>query len=139
MRYWTSSISKYRLSEALLLAIVLGIVLQVMAGCAAVGLAPVSSQKPHTPQEIAQAAINEANATLTAINSTIASNVKEGIFTKAEAQDYLNQSISYGKRVDQAKALLDSGNISDAKTQADILQSLILSLQRKVAEKVRTQ
>lgn len=111
----------------------------LLAGCAAVGLAPVSSQKPHTPQEIAQAAINEANATLTAINNTIASNVKEGIFTKTEAQDYLNQSIAYGKRVDQAKALLDSGNISDAKTQADILQSLILTLQRKVAEKARTQ
>ena len=89
---------------------------------------------PQTPQE----AINEANVTLTATSNVIAQNVADGIFTKAEAQSYLDKVRELAKKVDDAQALVDAG-LPDAKDRAELVRRLIVALHREVAQRARQQ
>lgn len=97
------------------------------------------SQSLSSQAQTAQKAINEANVTLTATASVIAQNVSEGIYTKPEAQSYLNKVKDLAKKVDAAQVLLHGGNILDAKNQAELLASLIVTLHREVTSKARKQ
>lgn len=86
---------------------------------------------------LAHVAVNEANAALTALNNVIGSNAEAGVWTKAQAQGYLDQSKEYGKKVDGARAALRLGNLTEARSQAELVKSMILLLHRKVAEQAR--
>jgi soluble cytochrome b562 len=83
----------------------------------------------------AHSAIDEANAALIALNRTISNNVKSQVWTRLQAQAYLDQSVEYGSKLDKAKNLLLLGNIADAKQQAAAIKLLILELHKEVAAK----
>ena len=79
-----------------------------LSGCALVGqVEPLSTMSvPATLPEAgkqAQVAVNEANLALTAAANVIAANVKDGIWTKAQAQGYLDKVKDYAKQVDRAQ------------------------------------
>lgn len=86
---------------------------------------------------VAQAAVNEANIALTAAAHVIAANVKDGIWTKPQAQSYLDKVKEYAKRVDQAQDLVRLGSFASAQAQADTVRALIVVLHREVAAQAR--
>jgi len=86
---------------------------------------------------VAHEAIDEANAALNALNITIGNNAASGVWTKEQAQDYLDQSKAQGKKLDVAREALRFGNLADANTQAELVKTLLLNLQRKVAAEAR--
>jgi len=108
----------------------------LLSGCALVAPAdiPVSAKLSPAAQTV-QKAINEANIALTATANVIAQNVLEGIMTKPEAQSALDKVKDYGKKVDAAQVMLNTGDVLNAKTQAELLSSLILTLHREVAKR----
>lgn len=79
-------------------------------------------------------AIDEANAALFALNKTISSNIKAGVWTRQQAQAYLNQSVDYGAKVDKARDLLKLGDITNAQQQAAAIKLLIIELHKQVAQ-----
>jgi PBP1b-binding outer membrane lipoprotein LpoB len=85
----------------------------------------------------AQLAINEANLALTAAANVIAANVKDGIWTKAQAQGYLDKVREYAKQVDRAQEAVRLGQFSTAQAQANAVQALILILHREAAAQAR--
>jgi len=117
--------------------------LAMLAGC------PSMTQPLHAPVEataespaqkatrLAHASIDEANAALTAFNVTIGNNAAAGIWTKAQAQEALDQSKELGKGLDVAREAMRLGDITSAATQAELVKKLLITLQRKVAEKAR--
>jgi predicted small lipoprotein YifL len=86
---------------------------------------------------LAHATLDEAYVDLTALDIQIGKNVAERIWTKEQGQRALNESISYRMRVDEAYRLLKLGDLSTAQSQAELIQRLIVTLQRKVAETAR--
>ena len=115
-------------------ALFLGLALVGLAGC---GSTP--TRVPTTLQDakvIAQDAINEANQWLIAAANVIASNVKEGIMTKAEAQAALDHVRKLGDDADRAQRLLDSGD-PDALDVANLTRTAIIALHREVAARAR--
>jgi polyhydroxyalkanoate synthesis regulator phasin len=117
------------------LALIASTIVLALAGAAlmvALGGCINQPTVPQTPQE----AINEANITLTATATVIGQNVKDGIFTKDEAQRYVDKVRELGGQLDQAQALVKSG-MPDAKSRAELVRSLILALHREVATRAR--
>lgn len=90
-------------------------------------------------ERAARVAVDEANAALTALNRTIATNVKEGIWTKERAQEALNESKIQGARVDAAASALVAGLYLDAQNQAELAKKVITTLHKKAAEKAGAQ
>lgn len=88
-------------------------------------------------QQLARHTVEEANAALTAVNRTIATNVTAKVWTKAQAQSYLDESKKYGKQVDAARDALRLLNFSDAQAQAGAVKALILELQKRIAAEAR--
>ena len=86
---------------------------------------------------LAYASLDEAYVDLTALDIQIGKNVADRIWTKAQGQAALDESISYRKKVDKAYELLKLGDLSTAQSQAELIQRLIVTLQRKVAETAR--
>jgi len=115
----------------------------LMGGCAVVqGLTqPLHGDKAVTTEapavRAARVAIDEANAYLTALNKVIGDNAATGVWTKEQAQVYLDESKAYGKRVDNARELLRGGLLTDAQSQAEVVKALILTLHKRVAEAAR--
>lgn len=112
-----------------------------LSGCSVFtkpGEIPVS-EKLSAPAQVAQTAINEANVLLAAVAKVIAQNAKDGISTKEEAQKLLDKVRKYSADVDKAKKLLDAGDIMSAKTQAELVNKLIVSLHREVTARARKQ
>ena len=85
----------------------------------------------------ARIAVDEANASLTALDKVIGQNAESGVWTRAQAQDYLDTSKEYGRKVDAARAALRSGLPVDAQSQAEVVKVLILTLHKRVAEAAR--
>jgi outer membrane biogenesis lipoprotein LolB len=86
---------------------------------------------------LAHVAVNEANAALTALNNVIGDNAESEVWTKEQAQAALDESKAYGKTIDRARAALALGDLSEAKTQADLAKTLILALHKRVAQEAR--
>lgn len=86
---------------------------------------------------LAHEAIDEANSILFAVDKTIGNNAEAGVWTKAQAQAYLDQSKDYGKKLDKAREMMRVGNLADAKSQADAIKSFVLILQKEVAKAAR--
>jgi hypothetical protein len=120
-----------------------------VASCAGGGLPGVSTQPLHAPVvvenedaavkafRLARNSVDEANADLTALNRVIASNATAGIWTKSQAQGYLNRSKDFGKQVDQARAALLVGDLNDATVKAAAIKALIVQLQLELAKAAR--
>lgn len=87
-------------------------------------------------QRLTREAIDEANAALTALNRTITQNAGD-VWSKAQAQAYLDQSKALGARVDQAREALRLGNLAEAKNQAELVKQAILALHAKAAAEAR--
>jgi soluble cytochrome b562 len=85
----------------------------------------------------AQASINEANLALTAAANVIAQNVKDRIWTKAQAQGYLDKVRTYANQVDRAQQLVRLGDFAGGKTQAEAVKALIIVLHREAAAAAR--
>ena len=100
------------------------------------GSGTVSASLPPAGQQ-AQLAVNEANLGLTAAANVIAANVKDRIWTKAQAQGYLNKVRDYSVQVDRAQNLIRLGDFAKGKTEAEAVRSLIVLLHREIAEQAR--
>jgi hypothetical protein len=85
----------------------------------------------------ARVAIDEANASLTGLNNVIGQNIDAAVWSKAQAQAYLDESKAYGRRVDNARELLRGGLLADAKSQAEAVKYLILLMHKRVAAEAR--
>lgn len=108
----------------------------LLASCGLFGpVEPVG--KAFTPAEQAQLAVNEANLALTAAANVVAGNVKDRIWTKAQAQGYLNKIRDYARDVDRAQELIRLGSFELGKSQAELTKSLIIILHREIAAKAR--
>ena len=122
--------------------LILALVLAVLPACAFVGpvepVAPIAvpTTLPAAGKQ-AQNAINEANIDLTAAASVINANIKDAIWTKAQAQAYLDKVRDYSKRVDRAQEAVRLGDFGSAKGQVEAVRSLILILHREVAAQAR--
>lgn len=99
--------------------------------------APVAVDSVAGAQRAAQHAVDEANALRISINRVIEQNVRDGVWTPAQAQDYLDESKALGRRVDEARELLRLGDWANAQDRAEATRKLLLALQRKVAEQAR--
>ena len=107
-----------------------------LASCGVFGpVEPIS--KPSSPAETAQLAVNEANLSLAAAANVVSSNVKDRIWTKEQAQGYLNKIRDYAKDVDRAQDLVRAGQFELGKSQAELTKSLIIILHREIAAKAR--
>jgi len=91
----------------------------------------------HLQVKSPQDAINEANVVLTATAQLVKENVTNGVMTKEEGKSVLDEVKKYSVQVDSAQALLLAGNPLEAQNQIKLLNSAILSLQKRVAEKAR--
>ncbi len=98
---------------------------------------PISTRPLGGVAEQAQNAVNEANLGLTAAANVIAANVKDKIWSKEQAQGYLEKVKEYAKRADSAQELINLGKFSEGKTQAEALRSLIIVLHREIAVRAR--
>ncbi|MGH8676875.1 MAG: hypothetical protein ACREUQ_00800 [Burkholderiales bacterium] len=114
--------------------------LVLLAGCETFTRPVHDPQAPVTESAAvhqARVIIDEANALLIAVNRTIGANVDAGVWTKTQAQDYLDESKILGQRLDQAREALRIGSFSDAQAQANALRVLIVNLQRRIAVEAR--
>lgn len=113
-------------------------IMLAVAGCAVspTGTIPVSSQLSPVAQQ-AQTAINETNVLLNAMAQVIGANVQDRIYTREEGQQKLDLVRAYGRDVDRAQALLDSGEVLAAKDKAELTMRLLTALQREVAKSAR--
>jgi hypothetical protein len=94
-------------------------------------LAACTTLSPKSPQD----SINEANVVLTASYKQLGENVKNKVTTKEEAQKVLSELDKLSKGVDDAQILLRAGNPLQAENQIKLLNSALISLQKKLAEK----
>ena len=93
----------------------------------------VTAPKLDKPQDV----INEANILLTAIAKQATENFTSGVMTLEEKDKVVSEVRQYAKKVDEAQALLGAGNPLEAKNRVQLLNTAILSLQKRVAAKVR--
>lgn len=122
--------------RTIIAAICIALASCVLPGCTTLGTTGVSSALSPEAQ-LAQRAINETNVTLAAAANVIAQNLSDGVMTRAEAQEALNQVKEYAIKADDAQKLLDTGFVLDAKNQAELVKGLISTLHKQVAAKAR--
>jgi len=114
----------------------------LLPGCGSLGTvqptpgAAAATALPEAGKQ-AQLAINEANVTLTTAAVVIRGNIKDQIWTKEQAQSYLDKVKLYRKDVDRAQEAVDAGNFITANGQANAVRSLIVILHREVAAQAR--
>lgn len=82
-------------------------------------------------------AIAQANALLAAVDRATLNNLQAGIWTKAQAQPYYDQTSKLGERVEQANTVFLSNNFTQALTSANATKQIILQLQKQVAAQAR--
>ena len=107
-----------------------------LASCSILGpVEPIG--KASSPAEQAQLAVNEANLSLAAAANVIASNVKDKVWTKAQAQSHLDKVKDLSHQVDRAQELIRLGDFTGGKTQAEIVKAGLAILHREIAAKAR--
>lgn len=82
-----------------------------------------------------QAVINEADIYLIATSQQITANARNNFISRKEAEGQINDVRRYAVQLDKAQKLLDTGDITNAKTQSDIVHAAILSLRQRVFAK----
>jgi hypothetical protein len=71
--------------------------------------------------------------TVAAIDQDIKKTAPTGIWTKAQAQDYLDQAKEARKKLDAAWDVYATGNYQAALDQANVTDTLITALEKKIA------
>ena len=108
----------------------------VMTSCSILGpVEPIG--KASSPAEQAQLAVNEANLSLAAAANVIASNVKDKVWTKQQAQSHLDKVKDLSRQVDRAQELIRFGDFTGGRTQAEIVKAGLVILHREIAAKAR--
>jgi len=101
----------------------------ILSAC---GSQPIHPEKPKTPQQVAQQAIDEANAGITAAASTLLQAYKDGAVSDANLKDW-RQTLNEARDVaDQAQAFANVGDWSTAKGKADAAAALLNVVQKRL-------
>jgi hypothetical protein len=87
-----------------------------------------------TPKQQAQDLIDEVNLDVAAAALVIQDNLKQGFVTPFLAQRQLNRVKDLTDKMNKAQEVLDLGFITDAKTKAEAVQSLLDVLRKELAE-----
>lgn len=90
-----------------------------------------------TPAASPQEAINQANLLITAITQQIGENYDNKVLTRDEALAYQAKVKAFVADVNEAQRLLDDGQDVLAGDKARIVERLLISLQREIAQKAR--
>lgn len=78
-------------------------------------------------------AIDQANVLLRSVDRMVLGKLKAGIWTKAQAQVYYDQTGKLGAKVDEAIAIFSRGDYVSAQAQAAATQQLLLILEKEIA------
>lgn len=89
------------------------------------------------PAAAAQKAIAKGYSTLAAAYGLVAENVGQEIMTKDEAKPILAKLDSYNTRLDKADNLRKAGVFGDAQSEADLINGLLLELNKQLAAKAK--
>lgn len=116
--------------------------LAFLPGC---GNKPVQSEESKAaclkvrPSAVCQAEslIGEGYAMLISLNTVIEQNVDAKVWTKSQAQEYLDSSRAARKKLDSARELLRLGDVAGAASQAQLIKRVLLELQQKIAAQAR--
>jgi soluble cytochrome b562 len=120
-----------------LYAAVLG--LSLLGGCADLTKpadVPVAATLPEAGQT-AQKAINEANILLISIANVVAQNKADGIYNEVEVAEYKEKLKEFAVKVDKAQGMVNLGDFTSAKSQAELLHKAITALHKEVASRAR--
>jgi hypothetical protein len=120
--------------------------LAILSGCALFTpyQAPVSQKAPVVCEAVtaegAKTACAEAGdvlikayVTLAAVNQDIKETAPTGVWTKAQAQGYLDRSKDARQRLDKAWTIFAAGDYQSALSQANITTTLLVALEKEVA------
>lgn len=88
---------------------------------------------PKTPQE----AIDKTNIVLIAAANNVRDNVKSGVMTRDEALAAMAKLKELAAMTDEAQGLLDQGLAIQAQDKVKLVNTLLTSLQREIAQKAR--
>lgn len=117
----------------------------VLAGCALFQSyqAPVSTKAPVVCESFTGDAVSvcvqvgdilvKGYVTVAAIDQDIAKTAPTGIWTKAQAQGYLDQAKDARKKLDATWDVYATGNYQAALDQANVTDTLITALEKKIA------
>lgn len=97
--------------------------------------APIQAPTRESAVVHAQAAVNEANAMLTAINITLRQRLEDGTMSAAEAARWLEKSRDLGRQADVMQSIIRAG-AADHNVRTDILLDAIRALQRDLHERL---
>lgn len=78
-------------------------------------------------------AIDQANVLLASVDRMVLGKLKAGIWTKAQAQPYYDQTGKLGARIDQAFEIFGKGDYVSAQAQALATKQLLLILEKEIA------
>jgi hypothetical protein len=122
-----TSVATMPLNQSTLKSIAIAMIAITMIGCQ-------SFQAPRTPQD----AVNQANIVITATAKTVADNVRAGVMTIAERDVAVAELRKYAVTVHDAQLLIATGHELDAANEVKLLNTALLALQKRVADKART-
>jgi predicted small lipoprotein YifL len=98
----------------------------------ACGSKPIHPDKPKTPQEAAQQALDEANVDITAAASTLIQAYKDGAVSDANLRDWRETLNEARDAADKAQALLNVGDLSTAQGKIKAAQALLGVAQKRL-------
>ena len=108
-----------------LAGVVLGCVL-ALGGCANNPLAVhQDTAKLVTPQQKAQAAVDQANATIAAAARTLVNGYQAGVYTKDEAKKLRDDLVTASNYVDKAEDYGKLGDLANAQTQLQLASTIV--------------
>jgi hypothetical protein len=124
-----------------LLNVVLSLLLAVgLAGCGGMFVSPtdikVTEGLSATEQAI-EKSINTARVYLVAGYNVVARDYAEQILTQAEALHYIGKLDEFDDKLQAIERLRNLGDLTNARSQAELLQQALLLLQREIAAKAR--
>lgn len=106
--------------------------LLVALALAACGSQPIHPEKPQTPQQTAQQALDETNAAITAAASTLIQAYKDGAVSDANLKEWRQTLNEAAEAADKAQALLNVGDLSTAQGKIKAAQALLGVAQKRL-------
>jgi hypothetical protein len=115
-----------------LVSLALGLTL-ALGACANNPLSVISNPASLvTPQQKAQGAIDQANATIAAAAKTILDGVNSGVYTKDQARHYFDDLSQAAKYIDQAQGFVASGDVVSANNILKLEGSIVSAIQAEL-------
>lgn len=123
----------------ILKAVIAAAVLGLGSSCAVFDPQPLPKPDTNEAQAIKslREIVNEGYAGVTSLNRVIEQNVLAGVWTKSQAQEYLDFSKETRKKLDKARDVLKLQDVAAAKTQREIVDKVVLELHKKIAAAAR--